>query len=143
MAESIIEKCTEYINNRFKLVLLASQRTRDLNTGVGNPVEAIRFKYHKNTVISLCEIAEGQVDIYELFSFLVNRCREYMRGNIGSGVYSGSSKKLERLLDFSGSDNKFDSDSSFSHGFIDIRKHDIETEINDQNKNSKNIEERK
>lgn len=58
MAESIVEKCTEQVSNRFKLVLLASQRTHDLNTGASNPVQTVQFKDHKNTIVSLYEIAE-------------------------------------------------------------------------------------
>lgn len=47
MAESIVEKCIERVSNRFKLVLLASQRTHDLNTGASNPIQAAKFKGHK------------------------------------------------------------------------------------------------
>ncbi|GFT91650.1 DNA-directed RNA polymerase subunit omega [Nephila pilipes] len=72
MAESIVEKCTEQVSNRFKLVLLASQRTHDLNTGASNPVQTVQFKDHKNTIVSLYEIAEKQVDTHELFNLLVD-----------------------------------------------------------------------
>lgn len=73
MAESVIEKCTEQVNNRFKLAL-----THDLNTGASNQIQATKLKGHKNTIISLYEIAEKQVDAHELFSLLVCRCeRKY------------------------------------------------------------------
>lgn len=100
MAESIVEKCIEQVSNRFKLSLLASQRTHDLNTGASNPTQVTRFKGHKNTMISLCEIAEKQVDVQELFNLLVGRCKEYMKGNT-SNAYSSDVSKLEKLLNFS------------------------------------------
>ncbi|CAD7000748.1 unnamed protein product [Ceratitis capitata] len=70
MAESIIEKCIRQVSNRFKLALLASQRTHDLNTGASSSIQADEFKGHKNTIISLYEIAERQVNIHELFNLL-------------------------------------------------------------------------
>ncbi|QKX01869.1 DNA-directed RNA polymerase subunit omega [Wolbachia endosymbiont of Cruorifilaria tuberocauda] len=95
MTESVIEKCIVQVNNRFKLALLASQRTHDLNTGASSPIQAAEFKGHKNTIISLHEIAEKQVDVYELFNLLVNRCKGYMKGSIND------ISKLEKLLNFS------------------------------------------
>lgn len=100
MDESVVEKCTEQVSNRFKLVLLASQRTHDLNTGASNPVHTAQFKDHKNTIVSLHEIAEKQVDTHELFNLLVGRCKEYMKGNMNN-VYISNTSKLANLLDFS------------------------------------------
>ncbi|MCM1001116.1 MAG: DNA-directed RNA polymerase subunit omega [Wolbachia endosymbiont of Melophagus ovinus] len=129
MAESVIEKCTERVNNRFKLALLASQRTHDLNTGASNPIEAAKFKGHKNTIISLYEIAERQVDTHELFSLLVSRCKEYMKGNV-SNAYSSSTSKLEKLLNFS--DDQFNMDSDMDQESVNIQDDEVETEIDDQ-----------
>ncbi|QOD37910.1 DNA-directed RNA polymerase subunit omega [Candidatus Wolbachia massiliensis] len=129
MAESVIEKCTEQVDNRFKLVLLASQRTHDLNTGASNPIQAAKFKGHKNTIISLNEIAEKQVDTHELFSLLVGRCKEYMKGNT-SNVYSSSTSRLEKLLDFS--DDQFNVDSDLDQEGADTQDDEVENEIDDQ-----------
>ncbi|MDG7056707.1 MAG: DNA-directed RNA polymerase subunit omega [Wolbachia endosymbiont of Penenirmus auritus] len=129
MAESVIEKCTERVNNRFKLALLASQRTHDLNTGASNPIEAAKFKGHKNTIISLYEIAEGQVDTHELFSLLVSRCKEYMKRNV-SNAYSSSTSKLEKLLNFS--DDQFNIDSDMDQESVNIQDDEVETGIDDQ-----------
>ncbi|NUY39439.1 DNA-directed RNA polymerase subunit omega [Wolbachia endosymbiont of Litomosoides brasiliensis] len=129
MAESVIEKCTEQVNNRFKLALLASQRTHDLNTGASNPVQAARFKGHKNAIISLYEIAERQVGTYELFSLLVNRCKEYMKGNL-SNVYSSNTSKLEKLLNFS--DDQFNAGADVNQESTDIQDDGVENEIGDQ-----------
>ncbi|NSX83749.1 DNA-directed RNA polymerase subunit omega [Wolbachia endosymbiont of Atemnus politus] len=129
MAESVVEKCTEQVNNRFKLALLASQRTHDLNTGASNPIQAAKFKGHKNTIISLYEIAEKQVDAHELFSLLVSRCKEYMKGNM-SNVYRSDTSKLEKLLNFS--DSQFSIDSDVDQESTDIQDDEVENEIDDQ-----------
>ncbi|WCR57769.1 DNA-directed RNA polymerase subunit omega [Wolbachia endosymbiont of Ctenocephalides felis wCfeJ] len=129
MAESVIERCTEQVSNRFKLALLASQRTHDLNIGASSPVQAAKFKGHKNTIISLYEIAEKQVDIHELFSLLVGRCKEYMKGSM-SNVYSGGTSKLEKLLNFS--DGHFNIDSDADQESTDTQDSEVESEIDDQ-----------
>ncbi|MDD9331909.1 MAG: DNA-directed RNA polymerase subunit omega [Wolbachia sp.] len=100
MVEFIVERCVEQISNRFKLTLLASQRTHDLNTGASNPTQVVKFKNYKNTMVSLYEIAERKVDLNELFSLLVGRCKEYMKGNVSS-AHSSSEDKLRKLLNFS------------------------------------------
>jgi len=123
MAESIVEECTEQVSNRFKLVLLASQRTHDLNTGASNPVQTAQFKDHKNTIVSLHEIAEKQVDTHELFNLLVGRCKEYMKGNMNN-VYSSNTSKLANLLNFS--DNT-DLDAS-----QESQDYEVDDKINDQ-----------
>ncbi|WP_374698199.1 DNA-directed RNA polymerase subunit omega [Wolbachia endosymbiont (group B) of Limnophora tigrina] len=123
MAESIVEKCTEQVSNRFKLVLLASQRTHDLNTGASNPVQTVQFKDHKNTIVSLYEIAEKQVDTHELFNLLVGRCKEYMKGNMNN-VYSSNTSKLANLLNFS--DN---TDLDVSQ---ESQDYEVDGEINDE-----------
>ncbi|XCA33114.1 MAG: DNA-directed RNA polymerase subunit omega [Wolbachia endosymbiont of Polyergus mexicanus] len=127
MAESIVEECTEQVSNRFKLVLLASQRTHDLNTGASNPVQTAQFKDHKNTIVSLHEIAEKQVDTHELFNLLVGRCKEYMKGNMNN-VYSSNTSKLANLLNFS--DNT-DLDASQESQDYEVDG-EIDDEINDQ-----------
>lgn len=127
MAESIVEECTQQVSNRFKLVLLASQRTHDLNTGASNPVQTAQFKDHKNTIVSLHEIAEKQVDTHELFNLLVGRCKEYMKGNMNN-VYSSNTSKLANLLNFS--DNT-DLDASQESQDYEVDG-EIDDEINDQ-----------
>ncbi|MEY2392932.1 DNA-directed RNA polymerase subunit omega [Wolbachia endosymbiont of Tettigetta isshikii] len=129
MAEFVIEKCTERVNNRFKLAILASQRTHDLNTGASSPIEAAKFKGHKNTIISLYEIAEKQVDTHELFRLLVSRCKEYMKGNV-SNAYSSNTSKLEKLLNFP--DDQFNIDSDMDQESVNIQDDEVETEIDDQ-----------
>ncbi len=59
MARVTIEDCLEHVENRFKLVLLSSKRTRQLNKGAEPFVK--RGK-DKDTVVALREIAEGEVN---------------------------------------------------------------------------------
>ncbi|MEQ1635210.1 MAG: DNA-directed RNA polymerase subunit omega [Methylococcales bacterium] len=59
MARVTIEDCLENIENRFKLVLLASKRARQLSKGADAFVP--RGK-DKDTVLALREIAAGHVN---------------------------------------------------------------------------------
>ena len=58
MARVTIEDCLDHVENRFKLVLLASQRARQLAKGAE---EFIPRGKDKDTVLALREIAEGHV----------------------------------------------------------------------------------
>lgn len=58
MARVTVEDCLENIDNRFKLVLLASKRARQLERGAD---EFVPREKDKNTVIALREIAAGHV----------------------------------------------------------------------------------
>jgi len=58
MARVTIEDCLGNVENRFELVLLASQRARQLEQGADAFVAANKDKV---TVIALREIAEGHV----------------------------------------------------------------------------------
>ncbi|MCK5478321.1 MAG: DNA-directed RNA polymerase subunit omega [Methylococcales bacterium] len=58
MARVTVEDCLENVENRFKLVLLASKRARQLAKGAN---EFIPRDKDKDTVLALREIAEGHV----------------------------------------------------------------------------------
>lgn len=58
MARVTIEDCLENVENRFKLVLLASKRACQLSKGAD---EFIPRGKDKDTVLALREIAEGHV----------------------------------------------------------------------------------
>lgn len=58
MARVTVEDCLENIENRFKLVLLASKRTRQLEKGAD---EFVSRGKDKDTVVALREIAAGFV----------------------------------------------------------------------------------
>ena len=63
MARVTVEDCIEKIENRFELVMMASQRTRKIGTGAALTIERDN---DKNTVISLREIAQETVDTADL-----------------------------------------------------------------------------
>ena len=58
MARVTVEDCLDNIENRFKLVLLASKRARQLEKGAD---EFVPREKDKDTVVALREIAEGHV----------------------------------------------------------------------------------
>ncbi len=58
MARVTIEDCLEHVENRFKLVLLAGTRARQLSHGA---TEFVPRGKDKDTVVALREIAAGYV----------------------------------------------------------------------------------
>ena len=59
MARVTIEDCLDHVENRFKLVLLASKRARQLSKGAD---EFVSRGKDKDTVVALREIAAGHVN---------------------------------------------------------------------------------
>jgi DNA-directed RNA polymerase subunit omega len=59
MARVTVEDCLEHVENRFKLVLLATKRTRQLANG---GQEFVPRGKDKDTVLALREIAAGHVN---------------------------------------------------------------------------------
>ncbi len=60
MARITIEDCLDHVDNRFKLVLLAGTRARQLSHGA---TEFVPRNKDKDTVVALREIAEGHVTV--------------------------------------------------------------------------------
>ena len=58
MARVTVEDCVLKVPNRFDLVMLASQRARDIASGAP---ETVARDNDKNPVIALREIAEGNI----------------------------------------------------------------------------------
>ena len=73
MARITVEDCLEKVENQYDLVLLAKERTSQLNSGSEMLVEEDN---DKRTVVALREIAEGKVDIDELKKSTVLRLRK-------------------------------------------------------------------
>ena len=73
MARITVEDCLEKIENQYDLVLLAKERTSQLNSGSEMLVEEDN---DKRTVVALREIAEGKIDIDELKKSTVLRLRK-------------------------------------------------------------------
>jgi len=70
MARVTIEDCISKVENRFELVLLAAQRSNDINSGAHITIEKGKDKY---PVIALREIALGNVKIEVLRQELIQR----------------------------------------------------------------------
>ena len=73
MARITVEDCLKKIDNQYDLVLLAKERTSQLNSGAEMLVEKDN---DKNTVVALREIGEGKVTIDELKKNAVLRLRK-------------------------------------------------------------------
>ena len=59
MARVTVEDCIEKVENRFELIIAASQRAREISNGVQIEVDKDN---DKNTVISLREIGDGVIN---------------------------------------------------------------------------------
>ena len=73
MARITVEDCLEKIENQYDLVLLAKERTSQLNSGSEMLVEEDN---DKRTVVALREIADGKVDVTELKKNAILRLRK-------------------------------------------------------------------
>ena len=73
MARITVEDCLKKVDNQYDLVLLAKERTSQINSG--SPM-LVKEDNDKSTVISLREIAEGKVDTKDLKSNAILRLRK-------------------------------------------------------------------
>ena len=76
MARITVEDCLEKIDSPYDLVLLAKERTSQLNAG--DPA-LVSEDNDKNTVIALREIGEGKVSIKTLRELAINKLRKNQR----------------------------------------------------------------
>lgn len=72
MARITVEDCLEQVENRFALVILAAQRTRQLKEGHKSLVEA----KNKEEIVALREIATGRVNFGEDLHAALADCYE-------------------------------------------------------------------
>ena len=75
MARVTVEDCIEKIPNRYELLLVASQRAKDIASG--SPIKVERDN-DKNSVVALREIAESKADIEDLQRSLVMGLQKYV-----------------------------------------------------------------
>jgi len=73
MARITVEDCLEKIDSQYDLVLLAKERTSQLNTGEKSLVTEDN---DKNTVISLREIGDGKISIKTIEDLAINKLRK-------------------------------------------------------------------
>ncbi len=75
MARVTVEDCVEKVTNRFELVMVASQRSREISAGAEPRVERDR---DKNPVVALREIAEEKASPEELYNSLVQSLQRHV-----------------------------------------------------------------
>ena len=73
MARITVEDCLEKVDNQYDLVLLAKERTVQLNAGSPMLVEEDN---DKKTIISLREIGDGRIDVKEIEESAIKRLRK-------------------------------------------------------------------
>ena len=73
MARITVEDCLEKVDNQYDLVLLAKERTTQLNSGLPMLVEE---NNDKRTIISLREIGDGKVAVNDLEKSAITRLRK-------------------------------------------------------------------
>jgi DNA-directed RNA polymerase subunit omega len=73
MARITVEDCLEKVESQYDLVLLAKERTLQINSGAELLVEADN---DKNTVIALREIGDGKISVEELKNNSIARLRK-------------------------------------------------------------------
>tara|TARA_Y100000590_G_scaffold262212_1_gene294288 strand:+ start:947 stop:1405 length:459 start_codon:yes stop_codon:yes gene_type:complete len=73
MARITVEDCLEKIDSQYDLVLLAKERTTQLNAGE-KPL--VPEDNDKNTVISLREIGEGKISLKTVEDSAINKLRK-------------------------------------------------------------------
>ncbi len=75
MARVTVEDCVLKVPNRFELVMMASQRSRDITSGSDISVERDN---DKNPVVALREIADETVPLDELSDSVVRGLRKHV-----------------------------------------------------------------
>ena len=73
MARITVEDCLEKVDNQYDLVLLAKERTAQLNAGASMLVDEDN---DKRTIISLREIGDGKVSVKDLEESAIKRLRK-------------------------------------------------------------------
>ena len=73
MARITVEDCLEHVDNQYDLVLLAKERTAQLNSGSPMLVEEDN---DKRTIIALREIGDSKISVEELEKNAINRLRK-------------------------------------------------------------------
>ncbi len=73
MARITVEDCLEKIDSQYDLVLLAKERTLQLNAG---EKALVPIDNDKNTVLSLREIGDGKISPKIIKDFAINRLRK-------------------------------------------------------------------
>ena len=98
MARVTVEDCLEHVENRFKLVLLASKRARQLTLGTEPLVE---WENDKPTVVALREIAENLVNEEMMQAALAAPAEEeleYAEDDLAAALHAEISRELSQTV---------------------------------------------
>ena len=79
MARITVEDCLKKVESQYDLVLLAKERTTQLNAG---DAALVPRDNDKNTVIALREIGEGKISIDTLKETAINKLRKYQKETV-------------------------------------------------------------
>jgi len=79
MARITVEDCLKKTDSQYDLVLLAKERTSQLNAG---DAALVSEDNDKNTVIALREIGEGKISIKTLTESAVNKLRKHQKETV-------------------------------------------------------------
>ena len=71
MARVTVEDCIQYVQNRFELVIVAAQRSKELNYGTLPVSSDVTTKRNQEAVLALREIATGKLNIEMLKNSIV------------------------------------------------------------------------
>ena len=75
MARVTVEDCVTKVPNRFELVMVASQRARDISAGSAITIDR---ENDKNPVVALREIAESTINLDDLEEALIKSLQHHV-----------------------------------------------------------------
>lgn len=150
MARITVEDCLKKIDSQYDLVLLAKERTSQLNAGEKSLVPEDN---DKNTVISLREIGDGKVSIKNLEDSAINKLRKQQEKTTAldgieddekedsfDQMYKGEVSKSGAAILPSKRVRRIPDKTAFSPKEKDKKPKDESEEIKEENKQEENLE---
>lgn len=97
MARITVEDCLDKVDNRFELVMVASKRARQIQTGGKDPMLSV--DNDKPTVLALREVADGLVDAKILIEKPSVDLEEEFSGSADSETSESEGSEVEAAAD--------------------------------------------
>ena len=94
MARVTVEDCIDKVDSPYELVLVAKERTTQLNSGIE---PTLNKENDKNTVIALREIAEENIKVHDLTESAVFKLRKHIE-QVDDGTDNDEDIGDERFL---------------------------------------------
>lgn len=95
MARVTVEDCVLRVPNRFELVVLAGQRSREISAGAELTVDRDR---DKNPVVALREIADETIELEELREEVVSSHQRHVEIGLDEGDIDAGGAALQAAL---------------------------------------------